>query len=149
MYASRGFPGIGLIVVVIIVVIRLAARSGKSRGNSSSAYPTYPNQPYQTPAGFAQPGLQQPAPIQAEWYFLENNTSTGPLTWGDFCANVSSGRIRSATLVYGPGMAGWIEAKMVTGLVFPNLPATWTCPKCSQQVGETVNACWKCGAGRV
>ena len=146
----RGNPGFLVLLLVIVVVVRIIIRLTKRSGNSNSGARPYVSQPWQTPPrGVAPGGFVPPAPpAQAEWFFVENGASVGPVTWADFCGNVTSGRIHRATLVYGPGMAEWVEAQRLGGLVFPTLPATWTCSKCGQQVVASVGACWNCGAVR-
>jgi hypothetical protein len=152
-HSTRTSPGCLAVVVIIFIIVRIATRASKSGSRTNYRYTNPP--PYQ-PTYRPPPTLVQPPPIaapppvvQAEWYFVESGASVGPLTWADFCTNVSSGRVATTTLVFGPGMTEWIEAQRVGGLVFPAAPATWTCGKCGQQVVATVNNCWNCGAAKV
>ncbi len=51
----------------------------------------------------------------AEWYLAQNSKSVGPMTQGDLVTRLKS--LGMNTLVYGPGLTGWTEARHVSSLV--------------------------------
>ncbi|MCR4414906.1 MAG: AIM24 family protein, partial [Thermoguttaceae bacterium] len=51
----------------------------------------------------------------AEWYYAQNSQSFGPMPLGDLVARLKS--LGMTTLVYGPGLTGWTEARHVSTLV--------------------------------
>ena len=143
---------IQLLIIIIIVVIIVVTTGANSRRRF------YARRPDQTLAGLAQLSAQHASQtVLPDWFFVENGVSIGPVTWVDLGMNCFCGRVKPATLVFGPGMTQWIQAQLVNGLVFPTQtttpaathPATWTCGQCGQQVVENVELCWNCGAEKV
>jgi len=60
--------------------------------------------------------VADPAPERAEWHFVENGGSAGPLSGSEFLAAVREGRVRRDTLVWCAGMKDWKPADEVGGL---------------------------------
>lgn len=54
-------------------------------------------------------------PGVAEWYFVQGSDSVGPMPLDDLAARLRT--LGMNTLVYGPGLSGWIEARHVATVV--------------------------------
>ncbi len=52
-----------------------------------------------------------------EWHFVENGSSAGPVSGGEFLVAVREGRVCRDTLVWCAGMKDWKPADEVSGLV--------------------------------
>ncbi len=68
-----------------------------------------------TPAG---PGgaVPPPLPSPAEWYFAVKGERKGPVTLAELRAHLGSGTIPRETLVWKPGMDGWVPASSLSEL---------------------------------
>lgn len=52
---------------------------------------------------------------EAQWYYVDNGCSVGPLTLGDLSARLSALQ-GGDTLVYGPGLSAWTAARAIPAL---------------------------------
>ncbi len=62
------------------------------------------------------PSPQAPPPPPVAWHFAENGQSVGPFNPAQLAQAVAVGRVRSETLVWTAGMAGWTAAGQLPGL---------------------------------
>jgi membrane protease subunit (stomatin/prohibitin family) len=65
-----------------------------------------------------------PVPAAASWHIAEAGRSVGPLSSDGMARAASEGRLRPDTLVWSPGMTGWLPASQVPALaaLFPPPP---------------------------
>ena len=54
---------------------------------------------------------------RAEWHFVENGSSAGPLSGSELLMAIREGRVRRDTLVWCAGMKDWKPADEVSGLI--------------------------------
>ena len=66
--------------------------------------------------------------MSAEWYYVANGESVGPVSKQDLTSKLSSMLQGDETLVFGPGMSSWTAAKRVPDLRSAPSKAAWTPP---------------------
>ena len=90
---------------MIRVVIAAVAMLGALVGAGAQTTPVPPALPGQAPEP---PPIPQP---QIQFYFNDNGTPSGPVSFGEIRAKVEAGKIGPDTLVWKTGLPSWVAAK--------------------------------------
>jgi len=100
-----GGEGIG-IGMGMAVGQRMASALGQPQAQQGQAPVNAPPRPAGPP----------PLPVQDQWYLGVGGQQQGPFAFGDLAAQVSTGALTPATLVWKAGMAQWTPAQQVPEL---------------------------------
>jgi hypothetical protein len=68
------------------------------------------------PAGGVMQPPPPPPPAAPTWHITVNGQTQGPFSLQQMVAGISEGRVSAQTLVWSPGMAGWLPAGQVPHL---------------------------------
>lgn len=75
---------------------------------------------------------------EAQWYFVENGQSVGPITKEELVSRI--GRVQGdETLVFGPGMSSWTAAKHVSELRSAPSASGWMPPPAPKRHGDDID----------
>ncbi|WP_376871145.1 SPFH domain-containing protein [Albirhodobacter sp. R86504] len=92
----------------------LGMAMGAQMGAAHHAGPWGAAQPAAQPA--AQNIAPPPPPVEKVWHVAANGAATGPFGRGHLGRMVADGSLTRTTLVWTPGLAGWLKAEEVTEL---------------------------------
>ena len=95
-----GVAGLGMNAAVGFAMANQLSRAMDSGAGASSAGPTVP----------------PPLPAAAQWFVAINSAQAGPFDAATLQQKAQSGEVKRETLVWKPGMAGWLAAGQVVEL---------------------------------
>lgn len=93
----------------------MGAQIGGAQAGPWGAVPQQ-NQSQQSYAPQQAPAAPPPPPVEKVWHVAANGAATGPFGRGHLGRMVSEGSLTRDTLVWTPGLSGWLKAEEVTEL---------------------------------
>jgi membrane protease subunit (stomatin/prohibitin family) len=93
----------------------MGAQIGGAQAGPWGAVPQQ-NQSQQSYAPQQTPAAPPPPPVEKVWHVAANGAATGPFGRGHLGRMVSEGSLTRDTLVWTPGLSGWLKAEEVTEL---------------------------------
>ena len=93
----------------------MGAQIGGAQAGPWGAVPQQ-NQSQQSYAPQQTPAAPPPPPVEKVWHVAANGAATGPFGRGHLGRMVSEGSLTRETLVWTPGLSGWLKAEEVTEL---------------------------------
>ncbi|HKB39285.1 MAG TPA: trypsin-like peptidase domain-containing protein, partial [Gemmataceae bacterium] len=79
------------------------------------------------PRPAASPAPTAPPQVQS-WFYMQSGGRAGPVPWGQLQQMAASGQLQPSDLVWTNGMASWLPASAVTGLIRPPTVAPVAAP---------------------
>ncbi len=86
--------------------------------------------------------------IADQWYYAQQGQQKGPLSEEQLRQLATSGQIQPTDLAWKQGMASWMPASQIQGLIFPQSACVTTsmyCRNCGKPVDARAVACVSCG----